>query len=62
MRYVTLWSKSKANHFWLIERSMPYKFVLTMGLPEKSGSPIVGHDDRLYAWFDQGIDPNNPMD
>lgn len=54
---VRVWS---CNSFgtWLLERSYPLKYCRDgFGLGE-AGETIRGEDGRNYAWFPQGVDPN----
>lgn len=57
-RQVTVWSKSRLNPYWLIERSYPLRYALTLGLCSKPGQSSE-IDGRLYAWFEFGDNPNH---
>jgi len=57
-RHVTIWSRSRLNPHWLIERSYPLRYALTLGLsPELGQSSEI--DGRFYAWFEFGDNPNH---
>ena len=56
---VTIWSRSKLNPYWLVERTYPGKYAIeVLGLPGLAGETIVGDDNRLYAWFPVDTSPN----
>ena len=57
-RQVTVWSKSRLNPYWLIERSYPLRYALTLGLCSEPGQSSE-IDGRFYAWFEFGDDPNH---
>jgi len=57
---ITVWSRSKLNPYWLVERTYPGKYAIeVLGLPELAGETIVGDDNRLYAWFPVDTVPND---
>ena len=57
-RHVTIWSRSRLNPYWLVERSYPLRYALTLGLPSELGKSSE-IDGRLYAWFELGDNPNH---
>ena len=56
---VTVFSKSHHNPYWVVERTYPTTYaIMVLGLKLESGDTVTGDDNRLYAWFPLGTNPN----
>ncbi len=59
MEYGTIWTKSTQNPYWLLERSYPVSYIRSeLGLEAEGAETKPDELGRIYAYFAEGIDPN----
>lgn len=59
MEYGTIWTKSTRNPYWLLERSYPVNYIQSeLGLEVEGAETKPDELGRIYAYFAEGIDPN----
>jgi len=54
--FVTIWSKSKYNNLWLVERTHSLSYCVSLGI--SAINEVVEIAGRLYCAFNEGVNPN----
>jgi len=59
MKTAAIWSKSTRNPHWLLERSYPVAYIQSeLGLEAEGVESAPTDIGRIYAYFPEGVDPN----